>query len=48
MKKLEMGSVFKKLYLLFMATMAIIYVCTIIIFLTYASSQRKAEIEAMR
>lgn len=48
MKKLEMGSVFKKLYLLFMATMAIIYVCTIIIFLTYASSRRRAEIEAMR
>lgn len=48
MKKREMGSVFKKLYLLFIVAMAIIYACTIIIFLTYAASQRKVAINAMQ
>lgn len=47
-QKREMGSVFKKLYLLFVVSMAIIYACTIIIFLTYAASQRKVAINAMQ
>lgn len=48
MQKRKMGSVFKKLYLLFIAIMAIIYLCVIVIFLTYAAAQRRLELEVIQ
>ncbi|MBD5393228.1 MAG: histidine kinase [Lachnospiraceae bacterium] len=47
MGKTKMVSVFKKLYLLFVAAMIVLYACTIAIFLTYAASQRNVRINAM-
>lgn len=48
MKKQGMVSVFKKLYILFVIIIVIIYVSTIIIFLKYAKQQRNVEIGGMQ
>lgn len=48
MQKRKMGSVFRKLYLLFITIMAIIYLCVIVIFLTYAAAQRRLEMGVIR
>ena len=48
MEKQGMVSVFKKLYILFVIIIGVIYISTILIFLKYAQQQRDGEINAMR
>ena len=48
MKKQGMVSVFKRLYILFVIIIVIIYVSTILIFLKYAQQQRDVEINRMQ
>ncbi len=48
MGKRKIGIVFQRLYIRFIVMILVIYACTILIFATYAASQRSTHIQAMQ